>query len=167
MGWWWEGLQKNELWAIDLPDEGVDLECGNIVHLLQGILDLALVGLDINEEDQGVVLLNLLHGRLGVEGSLQDLVLVQADNVVHGLALILGLTSKLEGLGAVEGGRGADLARLLTVDTLQGSLLGGKSLGLIRSSYEFTSGNRSSRGSAFHALDTDLFGISCHERPFL
>jgi len=115
-----------------LPDEGVDLESGNIVHLLQGILDLALVGLDVNEEDQGVVLLNLLHGRLGVEGSLQDLVLIQTGNVGNRLAGVLGVTGKLQGLGAVEGGRGADLASLLTVDALQGSLLGSESLVLIR-----------------------------------
>lgn len=116
----------------DLPDKGVDLESGDIVHLLQGILDLALVGLDVNKEDKGVVLLNLLHGRLGVEGSLQDLVLIQTGHVGHSLASILGVARKLESLGAVEGGRGADLASLLTVDTLQGSLLGSKGLVLIR-----------------------------------
>jgi len=120
-----------------VPDEGVDLEGGNIVHLLQGILDLALVGLDVNDEDEGVVLLDLLHGGLGVEGSLQDLVLVQTGNVRNRLAGVLGGTGKLEGLGAVEGGRGADLASLLTVNTLQGSLLGGESLVLIRRSGYF------------------------------
>ena len=117
---------------MDLPDKGVDLESSDVVHLLQGILDLALVGLDVDKEDKGVVLLNLFHGRLGVEGRLQDLVLIQTRHVGDSLSSILGVASKLKSLGAVEGSRGADLASLLTVDTLQGSLLGSKGLVLIR-----------------------------------
>ena len=45
----------------DSPDEGIDLRSLNIVQLLYGVLDLTLVGLDVNDEHQGVVLLNLLH----------------------------------------------------------------------------------------------------------
>ena len=95
---------------------------------------MTLVSLDINEEDQGVVLLNLLHGRLGVKRGLKNLVLIQARNVGDGLASVLGVTSQLQGLGTVEGGRGTDLASLGTVDALQGSLLGSESLVLIRRS---------------------------------
>lgn len=49
------------------PDESVDLRSLDIVQLLNGILDLTLVRLDINDEHQGVVLLNLLHRGLGVQ----------------------------------------------------------------------------------------------------
>jgi hypothetical protein len=40
-------------------DEGVDLDAVDVVLLLEGSSDLALVGLDIDNEDEGVVLLNL------------------------------------------------------------------------------------------------------------
>lgn len=43
------------------PDEGVDLDGVDLVDLLDGVLDLPLVGLDVNDEDEGVVLLNLLN----------------------------------------------------------------------------------------------------------
>ena len=51
------------------PDEGVDLGSLNIVQLLNSLLDLTLVRLDVDNEDKGVVLLNLLHGRLRVQRS--------------------------------------------------------------------------------------------------
>ena len=40
-------------------DEGVDLDARNVVLLLEGSGDLALVGLNIDDEDEGVVLLDL------------------------------------------------------------------------------------------------------------
>ena len=40
-------------------DEGVDLDAVDIVLLLEGGSNLTLVGLDIDDEDEGVVLLNL------------------------------------------------------------------------------------------------------------
>jgi hypothetical protein len=40
-------------------DEGVDLDAVDIVLLLQSSGDLALVGLDVDDEDERVVLLNL------------------------------------------------------------------------------------------------------------
>lgn len=52
---------------MHLPDEGVDLERIDVVQLLDGVLDLALVGEDINNKHKGVVLLDLLHCRLGVQ----------------------------------------------------------------------------------------------------
>jgi hypothetical protein len=43
-------------------DEGVDLDARDVVLLLEGSGDLALVGLNIDDEDEGVVLLNLGSG---------------------------------------------------------------------------------------------------------
>lgn len=97
------------------PDQGVDLDGVNVIELLQGLLDLGLVGLDIDDEDEGVLLLNLLEGTLGVEGVDDDLVLIEAGLVRDRLARVLGGTREDEGLGAVEGGRVADLGLLLRV----------------------------------------------------
>lgn len=110
-------------------DQGVDLDSVNVVELLQGQLDLGLVGLDVDNEDKGVVLLNLLHGGLGVEGVHDDLVLVQAHGVGDGLAGVLGSTRQLQGLGAVEGGGVPDLLGLVGGGTLEGGLGGGVGLG--------------------------------------
>lgn len=49
-----------------LPDECVDLGALNVVHAVDCCLDLALVGACVDDEDEGVVVLNLLHGRLCV-----------------------------------------------------------------------------------------------------
>lgn len=98
-----------------LPDQGVDLDGVDVVELLQGLLDLGLVGLDVDDEDEGVVLLNLLHGALGVEGVDDDLVLVETGLVRDRLAGVLGGAGDNESLGAVEGGRVADLGLLVGV----------------------------------------------------
>jgi hypothetical protein len=111
-----------------IPDEGVDLGGFNIIELLDSILDLSLVGLDVNEEDEGVIILKLLHGSLSVKRLTDDAVLVHAGSVGDGLAAVLGNTSKLESLGQVEGGGGADLALSMALSTLKGSLLGIESL---------------------------------------
>lgn len=42
-------------------DEGVDLVALNLVEVLHCLLDLALVGLDVDDEDEGVAVLNELH----------------------------------------------------------------------------------------------------------
>jgi len=114
----WGQTGKGLLGSIR-SDEGVDLDGVNIVQLLQRLLDLSLVGLDINNEDQGVVLLNLLHRALGVERVDDDLVLIEARLRGDGLAEVLGVAGELEGLRLVEGRRGADLADLLRVRALQ------------------------------------------------
>lgn len=106
-----------------LPDEGVDLDGVDVIKLLEGELDLGLVGLDIDDEDEGVVLLNLLHGRLGVERVDNDLVLIKTGRMRNRLAGVLGSTRQLEGLGPVEGGRGANLPVLVGVDLKEQSTL--------------------------------------------
>lgn len=98
---------------LNLPDQGVDLDGVNVVQLLNSSLDLALVGLDIDDEDQGVVLLDLLHGALSVERVQNDLGSVELGLTGDGDAGVLGRPRELQGLGAVEGGRGANLAGLV------------------------------------------------------
>lgn len=100
-----------------IPDKRVDLDGVNIVQLLQGLLDLALVGLDIDDEDQGVVLLNLLHGALGVQRVEDDLGSVELGSTGNRYTGVLRRPRELEGLGAVEGGRGANLAGLVKLFT--------------------------------------------------
>lgn len=75
-------------------DEGVDLDGGHVVLLLESGGDLALVGLDVDDEDEGVVLLNLLHGRLGVEGVDKDLAGVEAGLRRNRLAGVLGRAAR-------------------------------------------------------------------------
>jgi len=97
----------------NIPDQGVDLDGVNIVQLLQSSLDLTLVGLDIDDEDKGVVLLDLLHGALGVKRVQDDLGGVELGLTGDRDAGVLGGPRELQGLGAVEGGRGANLAGLV------------------------------------------------------
>ena len=98
---------------IRIPDERVNLNGVDVVQLLEGHLDLALVCLHIDDEHQGVVLLSLLHGTLGVQGVEDDLAGVETGAMRNRLAGVLGRPRELKGLGAVEGGGGADLASLV------------------------------------------------------
>lgn len=102
-----------------IPDKGVNLDGVNIVKLLKSLLDLALVGLDVDNEDEGVVLLNLLHRALGVERVDDDLVLIQAGLVRNALAGVLGRAREDQGLRAMEGRRETDLAGLVGVNLLK------------------------------------------------
>lgn len=107
---------KAPLAAGNQPDEGVDLDAVNVVQLLERILDVPLVGLDVNDEDERVVLLNLLHGALGVERVNDDLAGVEARDVRHALAGVLWRARQVQRLGLVEGRRETDLAHFVRVD---------------------------------------------------
>ena len=61
-----------------------------------------LVGLDVADEDQGVVVLDLLHGRLGGQGVLDDVVSIHAVPAGSRLARVLGGPGRPEGLWPVE-----------------------------------------------------------------
>jgi hypothetical protein len=80
---------------------------------------LSLVGLDIDNEDKGVVLLNLLHGTLGVERVDDNLVLIETGLVRNRLAWVFWRAGKLKGFWSVEGGRLANLSDLVGVDLLK------------------------------------------------
>lgn len=104
---------------LNVPDEGVDLDGVNVVKLLQGFLDLSLVCLDVDNEDEGVVLLDLLHGTLGVQWVDDDLVLIETGLGDDGGTWVLRSTGELKGLRSVEGGRETDLADLVGVNLME------------------------------------------------
>merc|ERR1712038_1483721 len=97
------------------PDQGVDLGDVDLVKLLDGLLDLILVALGVNDEDQGVVVFDLLHGGLGGQGELDDGELVVAGPRGDGLGRALGVAGQLEGAGPLEVDRGPDLSLLVLV----------------------------------------------------
>lgn len=98
-----------------IPDQRVDLDCVHIVQLLQGLLNLALVRLDIDNENEGVVFFNLLHGALRVERVDNDFVMVQTGLMRDRFARIFGRSRELEGLGAMESSRSAYFAHPLGI----------------------------------------------------
>ena len=91
------------------PDEGVDLLGIDVVHLLDGLLDLHLASPLVDDEDEGVVLLDLLHGGLGGEWVLKDRIPVEPVWGGTVLAWVLALTRLGEGLWKVETNVGTDL----------------------------------------------------------
>lgn len=100
---------------VDIPDECVDFDGVNVVESLEGTLDLSLVGLDVDNENEGVVLFHLLHRALSVERVHNDLVLIKARKVRNRLAGVLGRAGKLQSLRTVEAVAQADLAGLVAV----------------------------------------------------
>ena len=72
-------------------DQGVHLGHVDVVELLDSSLDLVLVGLDVTNEDQGVVVLNLLHGGLSGQRVLDYGVSIHLIPLWGGLAGVLGV----------------------------------------------------------------------------
>lgn len=107
---------------MDIPDKGVDLNGVDIIELLESLLDLSLVGLDVDDENKGVVLLNLLHSTLSVERVDDDLVLIETGLMRDRLSWVLGVAGELKGLGSVEGSRETDLSDLVGVSLLHVSI---------------------------------------------
>ena len=68
-----------------------------------------LVGLDVADEDKGVVVLDLLHGRLGGQRVLDDVVGIHAVPAWGRLARVLGSPGGSEGLWPIELYTGSDL----------------------------------------------------------
>lgn len=109
-------------------DQGVDLLNVNIVQLLNGSLDLVLVGLQGNLENQGVTVLDLLDGSLRGNWGLDDLVGIQSSVVRNSGSSVSGLSSQLQGVWKSEGGVGSHLSGLLGVGTLQSRFLSSSSV---------------------------------------
>lgn len=65
------------MWRRQSPDQSVDFGDVDVVQLLDSVFDLVFVRLDVHNEHQRVVVLDLLHGRLGGQGELDDGVVVQ------------------------------------------------------------------------------------------
>ena len=69
------------------------------------------VSFDVAYEDKGVVVLNLLHGRLSGQGVLDDVVGIHAVPAWGGLARVLRSSGRPEGLWPVELHTSSDLQR--------------------------------------------------------
>lgn len=137
------GSQSNvSLLPTVRSDKGVDLGSLDVVELLNSILDVPLVGLDVNDEDQSVVLLNLLHSRLSVERVLDSSELVHPGEVVDRLSGVLGSTGETEGAGSVEGDGSSDLSDGGGLGALQGGLFGGLGLDILGLGSGLTGGLR-------------------------
>jgi len=83
-------------------DKSVDSVSLDGVKFLHRVLDLTLVGLDVNNEDKSVGILNQLHGRLGSQGVLDNRELVKSILLGDGLLCISGCLGKIYCLSAVE-----------------------------------------------------------------
>lgn len=84
------------------PDERSDRCRLNIVQLLDGLADLALLGKQVGDKDQRVGIFDLFHRRFGGQRVFQDVVGVQLGLGGHGLAGILGGFGLLVCLGRFE-----------------------------------------------------------------
>ncbi len=123
-------------------DEGVNLDGLDLVESVDGALDLGLGGLRVDEEGEGVVFLNLLHGHVSDEGVADDAELVPRglDDLSVGVGLVglgaavgVGTTELRASVSLALGdaddllGGGGGLLNLLASGSLGGSL--GSSLG--------------------------------------
>mmetsp|Transcript_8131 Transcript_8131/g.24430 ORF Transcript_8131/g.24430 Transcript_8131/m.24430 type:complete len:229 (+) Transcript_8131:349-1035(+) len=109
------------------PDQRVDLGGLDLIHAAHSLSDLLLVGTSINNEDESVVVLDLLHSRFGGKGVLKNLVLIELVDARNRPARVLRLPEQTERLRAVECGTLADLASTLAVGA------GGERLGSLLS----------------------------------
>lgn len=106
-------------------DERVHPGSLDIVGLLEGSLDLALVRVTVNNENKRVDILDLLHGALRGQWVQERLAGVRARQVRSALTRVFRVARQTERLGAVERRRSADLAHTrLTRATLLDDLLG-------------------------------------------
>lgn len=108
---------------VHIPDERVHLRRLHVVKLLHRLLDVPLVRLEVNDEDERIVILDLLHCRLSVERVLDCSELVHPRHVWNGLPRVFRVARKTKGFGSVEGDGSADFAKRVRRCALQSSLL--------------------------------------------
>jgi hypothetical protein len=94
--------------------ERVDFFDGDLVELLDRVFDGALRGALVHEEHKRVVVLDLLHRRLGCDRVLDSRVLVEFMAARCAAPRELGCTRQLEGAGSSEVDRGPDLSLSLS-----------------------------------------------------
>ena len=90
------------------------------MKVLDGGLDLALVGLNIDNENQSLAIFNQFHRRLSRKRVLDDTMLVNSTLAGDTGSLVLGLTTVSECLGLVEVNLGVNAGSLLGNTLLQG-----------------------------------------------
>jgi len=101
-------------------DQCVDLFTFNIVKLSYSILDLSLVGLDVNNENKCIAIFNQLHGRFSCERVFDNSVLVQSALFGDTSILVLRLTTVLKRHWPVEMNLGVDTGALFGHTLLKG-----------------------------------------------
>ena len=67
----------------------------DVVHLLEGLLDLVLVHLQVDDEDEGVFVLHFLHGLLGSHRVFQNVVLLAVEHLLLHLLRLGGRHRRL------------------------------------------------------------------------
>ena len=107
-----------------IPNECVDFGHINVVELLHSLLYLGLVGTEVHDEHERVVVFYFLHGALRGQRVLDDAVLVQLRPAGDALARVLGPPHALEGLGPVEVDGRPYFRPELRVDSLQDRFFG-------------------------------------------
>ncbi|CAN7981733.1 unnamed protein product [Ixodes pacificus] len=111
------------------PDERVDFGHIDVIQLLHSRLDLVLVGPQVDDEHQRVVILDLLHRRLRCQRVLDDGELIETGPPGHAPLRVLGLAGQRQSLGATELDRRADLFCPGPVSSLDYLSSGGHRLG--------------------------------------
>ncbi len=143
-------------------DEGVHSGDLDAVEFLASFLDHWLVGSSVNNEHEGVAVLNGLDGALSAQGVLDDGVLVKGRLLLHAGSRVLGLAGESEGLGSSEGGVSPNLVLSDSVASLLHG--GGGSLGLSlhdnrRLRTDSNGGKERHAGAGSKEALTDFFGI--------
>lgn len=93
-------------------DECVDLFAFDIVQLLNSSLDLTLVGLNVNNKDERVAILNQFHAGFGRQRVLDDGVFVDRALLWYNGAHIFGFAGVLQSFGLVKVHLGVDARAL-------------------------------------------------------
>lgn len=75
-------------------DQSVDLLAFDAVEVLHGLLDLALVGLNVNNEHKSIAVFNQFHGRFRGKRVFNDRVLVECVLLASAETLVFGLARK-------------------------------------------------------------------------
>ncbi len=83
-------------------DEGVDFLHLDTVQIFSGGLDLGLVGGEVDNENKGVVVLDLLHGGLSGKRELDNIERLVRLKALADVGQNLWLAGKLKSLGLVE-----------------------------------------------------------------
>jgi len=110
-------------------DERVHFGDVDLIKLLHRLLDLRLVGLEVDDENEGVVILNFLHRRLSREGIADDRIGVHAISFRRALLGELGRPLQSQSLGTAEFDDSSDLLHARSESAFDDLLLGGESLG--------------------------------------